>query len=74
MVQMGRMGVEEKTMSYPTIEIGKKKIILLSGFERACSAKKTFVITAEDQLEVAAKIHCDAVAFGYVAGMWMPGA
>ena len=27
-------------MSYPTIEIDQKKIILLSGFERACGAKQ----------------------------------
>ena len=33
-------------MSYPTVEIGKKKIILLSGFERACGASKTLAITA----------------------------
>ena len=61
-------------MSYPIVEIGKKKIILLSGFERARGANKTLAITAEDELEEAAKRHRDAVAFGYVLGMWMPAA
>jgi hypothetical protein len=61
-------------MSYPTVEIGKKKIILLSGFERACDARKTLAVTARDQLEEASKRHRDAVAFGYVSGMWMPAA
>jgi len=59
-------------MSYPTVEIGKKKIILLSGFER--TRGKPLTITAKDQLEEAAKRHRDAVAFGYVSGMWMPAA
>ena len=57
-------------MSYPTVEIGEKKIILLSGFERACGTNKTVVITAKDQLKAAAKRDSDAVAFGYVSGMW----
>ena len=35
-------------MSYPTIKIGNKKIILLSGFERVCGANKTLAITAKD--------------------------
>ena len=61
-------------MSYPTVEIDQKKIILLSGFERACGAKQSLAITAKDQLEEAAKRHRDAVAFGYVSGMWMPAA
>jgi hypothetical protein len=61
-------------MSYPTINIGNKKIILVSGFERACGANKTLAVTAKDRLEAAAKRHRDAVAFGYVSGMWMPAA
>jgi hypothetical protein len=64
---------EEDTMSCPTVEIGKKKIILLSGFELA-GAKRTLAVTAKDQLEAAAKRHRDAVAFGYVSGMWIPAA
>jgi hypothetical protein len=70
----GGDGAEEDTMSYPTINIGKKKIILLSGFEMACGANKPLAITAKNQLEEAAKRHRDAVAFGYVSGMWIPAA
>ena len=40
MVRLGGRGAEEDTMSYPTIDIGKKKIILLSGFERTRGANK----------------------------------
>ena len=61
-------------MSYPTIDIGKKKIILLSGFERTRGANKPLDIMAKEQLEEAAKGHRDAVAFGYVSGMWIPAA
>ncbi len=61
-------------MSYPTVKIAKKKVILLSGFERAPDSKKALAITAKDQLEEAAKRHRDAVAFGYVSGMWIPAA
>ena len=60
-------------MSYPTINIGNKKIIKC-GFEWACGTNKTISITAKDQLEAAAKRHCDAVAFGYVSGMWIAAA
>jgi uncharacterized protein len=45
---------------------------LLSGFRTA--ADKRLVVTAPRQLEAAAKRHRDAVAFGYVAGRWMPAA
>jgi hypothetical protein len=61
-------------MSYPTIEIDQKKVILLSGFERKRGANEALVIKAKDQLERAAKRHGDAVAFGCVAGKWMAGA
>ncbi len=61
-------------MSYPTIDIGDKKIILLSGFERAPGDRGTIAITAKKQLKEAAKRHRDAVAFGYVSGMWLPAA
>ena len=61
-------------MSYPTIDIGKKKIILLSGFERTRGANKPLDIMAKEQLEEAAKRHRDAVAFGYISGMCTPAA
>ena len=44
-------------MSYPTIEIDQKKVILLSGFERKRGANEALVIKAKDQLERAAKRH-----------------
>jgi hypothetical protein len=59
-------------MSYPMIDIGKKKIILLSGFERTPGT--SLAITAKEQLKEAVKRHNDAVAFGYVLGMWVPAA
>jgi hypothetical protein len=61
-------------MSYPTINIDQKKVILLSGFERKGGASGLLVIKAWNQLGQAAKKHGDAVAFGYVAGKWMPAA
>jgi len=61
-------------MSYPTINIDQKTVILLSGFERKRGAKKLLVVEARDKLERAAKRHGDAVAFGYVAGKWVPAA
>ena len=61
-------------MSYPTINIDQKKVILLSGFERKGGANGYLVIKARNQLGQAAKKHGDAVAFGYVAGKWMPAA
>jgi len=57
-------------MSYPTIDIDQKKIILLSGFERACGANKPFSITAKNSLRKQPKRHRDAVAFGYVLGCY----
>ena len=61
-------------MSYPTVEIGKKKIILLMALKERAALTETLAITAKDQLEAAATRHRDAVAFGYVSGMWMPAA
>ncbi len=61
-------------MSCPTINIDQKKVILLSGFEWKHGAKRPLVIKSLTQLELAAKKHGDAVAFGYVAGKWMPAA
>ncbi len=58
-------------MSYPTIDIDERPIILLSGFEETTHG---LVITAKDRLQEAAKKHRDAVAFGYVSGKWLPAA
>src|SRR5689334_8430972 len=70
----GGWGLSEETMSYPTIEIGKKRIILLSGFEKRRGADKPLAVKAKRELQEAAKKHRDAVAFGYVSGMWLPAA
>ena len=57
-------------MSFPLIQVDEKKIILLSGFRS--EPDERIVVTARNELEAAAKRHGDAVAFGYVAGRWMP--
>ena len=61
-------------MSCPTVDLDKKKVILLNGFEMTRSTSKPFTIKAKKQLEEAAKRHQDAVAFGYVWGKWVPAA
>ncbi len=61
-------------MSYPTIDLNAKKVILLSGFVRPRRANKPLTVRDKKKLEAAAKKHRDAVAFGYVAGKWMPAA
>ena len=59
-------------MSFPLIQVDEKKIILLSGFRS--EPDERIVVTARNELEAVAKRHGDAVAFGYVAGRWMPAA
>ena len=61
-------------MSCPTVDLDKKKVILLNGFEKTRSTSKPFTIKAKKQLEEAAKRNRDAVAFGYVLGRWVPAA
>jgi len=56
------------------VDLDKKKVILLNGFEMTHSSSKPFAIKAKKQLEEAAKRHQDAVAFGYVLGKWVPAA
>jgi hypothetical protein len=56
------------------VDLDKKKVILLNGFEMTRSTGKPFAIKAKKQLEEAAKRHQDAVAFGYVSGKWVPAA
>jgi hypothetical protein len=64
----------EKTMSFPMIDLGDKKVLLLSGFELIETSHGLPTIEARENLEKAAKNHNDAVAFGYVLGKWMPAA
>jgi len=61
-------------MSYPTIELDEKKVILLSGFETTQTTNTPLAITAREKLEEVAKRHRDAVAFAYVSGKWVPAA
>jgi hypothetical protein len=59
-------------MSFPQVQVDERKIILLSGFRS--EPDERIVVTARNELEAAAKRNGDAVAFGYVAGRWMPAA
>jgi hypothetical protein len=59
-------------MSFPLIQIDERKIVLLSGFRS--EPGNCVIVTAKSELEAAAKRHGDAVAFGFVAGRWMPAA
>ena len=61
-------------MSYPTIELDEKKVILLSGFETTQTTNTPYAITPREKLEEAPKRHRDAVAFAYVSGEWVPAA
>lgn len=65
-------------MACPKIEIRGKRVILLSGFRHAVmDSKRARVIKSDDiksadELSTSAKQHPDAVAFGFVAGRWVP--
>jgi hypothetical protein len=65
----------------PTVEITGRRVFLLSGFRTLLKShsSKRFMpgsIQIEDlgELRRSANKHPDAVAFGYVAGRWVPGA
>lgn len=60
-------------MSFPTINLKDKKIILLSGFLRQQGGKVLSVVS-RDKLEAVADRHHDAIAFGFVSGKWRPAA
>jgi hypothetical protein len=67
-------------MALPKIVLRGRKIILLSGFkdgpedEDKGTHHRALVVDAKDKLQLAAKRHPDAVAFGYVAGEWVAAA
>ena len=67
-------------MACPRIEVRGKRVILLSGFGDSVDAARASVVIkngdvkAAEQLQQSAKRHPDAVAFGYVAGRWVPAA
>ena len=65
-------------MACPKIEIRGKRVILLSGFRNAVidtsgvRVIKSDDIKSAEQLSTSAKQNPDAVAFGFVAGRWVP--
>jgi hypothetical protein len=67
-------------MACPKIEVRGKRVILLSGYHASVKAARTAVeikeddVKAADELLQSARLHPDAVAFGYVAGRWVPAA
>ncbi len=67
-------------MACPKIEVRGKRVILLSGFYDVVKAARPQAVLAEadvkqvDGLHQSARLHPDAVAFGYVAGRWVPAA
>jgi hypothetical protein len=67
-------------MACPKIEVRGKRVILLSGYHDSVDAARASVVIkngdvkAAEQLLQSAKRHPDAVAFGYVAGRWVPAA
>jgi hypothetical protein len=67
-------------MACPKIEVRGKRVILLSGFhDTVKSARPQVVLGADDvkeaaQLQQSARLHPDAVAFGFIAGRWVPAA
>lgn len=67
-------------MACPKIEVRGKRVILLSGFRDGVDAARASVtvkdgdVKSAEQLQQSARLHPDAVAFGYVAGRWVPAA
>ena len=67
-------------MACPKIEVRGKRVILLSGFHDTFDAARASVVIKDgdvksvELLQQSARRHPDAVAFGYVAGRWVPAA
>ncbi len=67
-------------MSCPQVEIQGRKLILVSGYSdgpQTTSDKPvstSLEIDAIKELRQSANQHPDAVAFGYIAGKWIPAA
>lgn len=65
-------------MALPKIVLRGRKVILLSGFKDEDMStgvtRRGVIIDAKDKLLIAAKRNPDAVAFGYVAGVWVASA
>lgn len=61
-------------MPYPTIDLNKKKVIILSGFQKCDEGGKMLSVVAMEKLKTEAERHSDAVAFTFVSGRWVPAA
>lgn len=67
-------------MACPKIEVRGKRVILLSGYDNSVESARVPVVIrdadvqAAEQLQRMASRYPDAVAFGYVAGRWVPAA
>jgi hypothetical protein len=67
-------------MACPKIEVRGKRVILLSGFNDTVKAARPQVVLDEGdvreaaELRQSARLNPDAVAFGFVAGRWVPAA
>ncbi len=65
-------------MALPKIALRGRKVILLSGYKDKDAStgvrRQGVIVDAKDKLLVAAKRNPDAVAFGYVAGVWVASA
>lgn len=65
-------------MALPKVDVPGRQIVLLSGFKRSTSQDVTdnqhLCIVEPEKLKIAALLHRDAIAFGYVRGQWMPAA
>src|SRR5262245_13519473 len=71
----------EETMACPKVVLCGKTVFLLSGYDKAKvkaalekGERKLPDIIAVKELKQSASQNPDAVAFGYVAGKWMPAA
>mgnify|MGYP001826726961 CR=1 FL=1 len=73
----------EAGMALPKIVVRGKQVILLSGYDKDGLKRsqeahqlsdREMKVDAEDQLLLAAQKNPDAVAFGYVAGVWVASA
>jgi hypothetical protein len=65
-------------MALPKIALRGRKVILLSGYKDKGATsgvtRRGVTVDAKDKLLIAAKQNPDAVAFGYVAGVWVASA
>jgi hypothetical protein len=64
-------------MAYPKIELNRREIILLSGFDRheiVEGREEPIGVIDRPKLEAVAAVYNDAVAFGYIRGKWVPAA